>query len=158
LIPEIPYDLSLVATHITARDLLGARSSIVVVAEGAAPLGGERVVIQPGEPGRPERLGGIAERVSQELQALTGKESRHVVLGHLQRGGSPLPVDRVLATRFGSHAVDLVRRKRFGVMVALKSNDIVEVPLELVVGRSRTVPLDSDLVQVARNMGMCLGD
>lgn len=158
LIPEIPFDLSLVATHITARDLLGARSSIVVVAEGAAPVGGSRVVVQPGSPGRPERLGGIAERISSELQALTGKESRHVVLGHLQRGGSPLPFDRVLATRFGSHAVNLVRRKRFGVMVALQANEIVEVPLDMVVGRSRVVPLDSDLVQVARDMGMCLGD
>lgn len=158
LIPEIPFDLSLVATHVTARDLLGARSSIIVVAEGARAVGGERVIIAAGSPGRPERLGGIAERISLDLEALTGKESRHVVLGHLQRGGSPLAFDRVLATRFGSHAVDLVRRKRFGVMVALRSNDIVEVPLEFVVGRSRTVPLDSDVVQVARNMGLCLGD
>lgn len=158
LIPEIPFDLSLVATHVTARDMLGARSSIVVVAEGATPVGGVRVTVEPGATGRPERLGGIAEQVSRDLQRLTGKESRHVVLGHLQRGGSPLAFDRVLATRFGSHAVDMVRRKRFGVMVALRSTEIIEVPLEYVVGRSRTVPLDSDVVQVARNMGMCLGD
>jgi phosphofructokinase-like protein len=159
LIPEIPFDLSRVAAHITARELLGARSSIVVVAEGATPVGGKRVVVAEGRRGQPERLGGIAERVARELADLTGKDTRHVVLGHLQRGGSPLAFDRVLATRFGSHAVDLVRRKRFGVMVALRASDtIIEVPLELVVGRSRTVPLDSDVVQVARNMGICLGD
>lgn len=158
LIPEIPFDLSLVATHVIAREMLGARSSIIVVAEGAAPIGGTRAIVAPGRPGRLERLGGIADRVARDLEPLTGKESRHVVLGHLQRGGSPLAYDRVLATRFGSHAIDLVRRKRFGVMVALRATDIVEVPLEFVVGRQRTVPLDSDVVHVARNMGMCLGD
>jgi phosphofructokinase-like protein len=158
LIPEIPFDLSRVAAHINARELLGARSSIVVVAEGAAAVGGERVVIAPSRPGQPERLGGIAERISRELEPLTDKESRHVVLGHLQRGGSPLAFDRVLATRFGSYAVDLVQRKRFGVMTALRSDRIVEVPLEFVVGRARPIELDSDVLRVARNMGMCLGD
>ncbi|ODS56096.1 MAG: 6-phosphofructokinase [Acidobacteria bacterium SCN 69-37] len=158
LIPEIPFELSRVATHINARDLLGARSSIVVVAEGATAVGGARMVVAPTRPGQAERLGGIAERISHALEPLTDKESRHVVLGHLQRGGSPLAFDRVLATRFGSQAVDLVQRRRFGVMVALRADRIVEVPLEFVVGRSRPVPLDSDVIQVARNMGMCLGD
>ena len=158
LIPEIPFDLSRVAAHVNARDLLGARSSIVVVAEGAAPVGGRRSVVAPTRPGQAERLGGIAEQVSRGLEPLTGKETRHVVLGHLQRGGSPLAFDRVLATRFGSYAVDLVKRRRFGVMVALRSAAIVEVPLEFVVGRSRTIPLDSDAMRVARDMGMCLGD
>ncbi len=158
LIPEIPFDLSRIAAHINARELLGARSSIVVVAEGAAPIGGSRVIVAPTRPGQSERLGGIAEHVSRDLEPLTGKDSRHVVLGHLQRGGSPLAFDRVLATRFGSHAVELVQRKRFGVMVSLRSAGIVEVPLEFVVGRSRTIPLDSDVLKVARNMGMCLGD
>ena len=158
LIPEIPFELSRVATHINARDLLGARSSIVVVAEGATAVGGARMVVAPTRHGQAERLGGIAERISHALEPLTDKESRHVVLGHLQRGGSPLAFDRVLATRFGSQAVDLVQRRRFGVMVALRADRIVEVPLEFVVGRSRPVPLDSDVIQVARNMGMCLGD
>jgi 6-phosphofructokinase len=158
LIPEIPFDLSRVAAHITARDMLGARSSIVVVAEGATPVGGERVVVAPTRPGQTERLGGIAERVSRALEPMTDKESRHVVLGHLQRGGSPLAYDRVLATRFGSHAVGLVQRRQFGVMVALRGDRIVEVPLERVVGRARPIPLDSDMMLVARNMGMCLGD
>jgi 6-phosphofructokinase 1 len=158
LIPEIPFDVARVAAHVRARDLLGARSSIVVVAEGAMPVGGRRVLIAPGHEGRPERLGGIAEQVSGALEPLTGKEGRHVVLGHLQRGGSPSAYDRVLATRFGSYAVDLVKRGRFGVMVALRSPDIIEVPIEFIVGRTRTVPLDSEVVQVARNMGMCLGD
>lgn len=158
LIPEIPFDLSRVAAHVNARDMLGARSSIVVVAEGATPVGGERVVVAPTRPGQTERLGGIAERVSRALEPMTDKESRHVVLGHLQRGGSPLAYDRVLATRFGSHAVGLVQRRQFGVMVALRGDRIVEVPLERVVGRARPIPLDSDMMLVARNMGMCLGD
>jgi ATP-dependent phosphofructokinase / diphosphate-dependent phosphofructokinase len=158
LIPEIPFDLERVATRLREREALGARSGIIVAAEGAAPAGGARVVREKAAAGRQERLGGIAEYVALEIQRLTGKESRFVVLGHLQRGGGPLAYDRVLATRFGSFAIDLVRKGQFGVMAALRSPDIVAVPLESVVGRQRTVPPDSDVVQVARNLGMSLGD
>lgn len=158
LIPEIPFHLDQVAAHILDRERLGARSSIVVAAEGAMPAGGQRAVVEAGGHGRLERLGGIAEQVSREIQAKTGKESRFVVLGHLQRGGSPLAYDRMLATRFGSYAVDMVKQGNFGVMVALRSPDIVAVPLERVVGRTRTVPLDCDLIRVARDVGICLGD
>jgi 6-phosphofructokinase 1 len=158
LIPEIPFDLEKVSAHILARDRWGARFSIVVVAEGAYPSGGSRSVVAEGTTVRLERLGGIAERVSRDLEVLTAKESRHVVLGHLQRGGSPSSYDRVLATRFGSYAVELLERGEFGVMVALRSPEIVAVPLEAVVGRTRNVPVNGDLVRTARHMGISFGD
>jgi len=157
LIPEIPFDLHRVAERILERDRWGARFSIVVTAEGAHPAGeGRSVVTRAAD--RVERLGGIAERVAVGLEPLTKKESRFVVLGHLQRGGSPSAYDRMLATRFGSFAVDLVLRGEFGVTVALHSPDIVAVPLERIVGRQRTVPLDSDVIRTARNVGISFGD
>jgi phosphofructokinase-like protein len=158
LIPEIPFDLDRVVARLEEREAFGARSAIVVAAEGARPVKGERIVRVPGHGAQPERLGGIAEFVSTEIERRTGKESRFVVLGHLQRGGGPLAYDRVLATRFGSAAIDMVRQGRFGVIVALRSPDIVPVPLDRVVGRQRTVPPDSDVIQVARNLGMSVGD
>ena len=100
----------------------------------------------------------MGEHVSRELEELTGKESRFVVLGHLQRGGPPLAYDRVLATRFGSHAFELLQRGEFGMMTALKSPDIVAVPLADIVGRTRNVPPQGDVVRTARNMGICFGD
>jgi 6-phosphofructokinase 1 len=96
--------------------------------------------------------------VGAELERLTGKETRVVVLGHLQRGGAPTPADRVLATRFGAKAVELVRSGQFGMMVANRPPDIVAVPLEEVVGRSKLVPPDSDLITTARAMGIGFGD
>jgi len=158
LIPEIPFDLSRVASYIRERERMGARSSIVVAAEGATPLGGARSLVAAETRSHVERLGGVAERVTAELETLTGKECRFVVLGHLQRGGSPSAYDRVLASRFGCAAVDLVKAGRFGVMVALHSPDIVAVPLEEVVGRTRNVPVNGDVVRTARDLGMCLGD
>jgi ATP-dependent phosphofructokinase / diphosphate-dependent phosphofructokinase len=158
LIPEIPFDLTKVSERILERERLGARSSIVVIAEGAKPIGGERSVKVAGTEGSAERLGGVAERVNAQLETLTGKECRYVVLGHLQRGGSPSAYDRVLASRFGCAAVDMVRTGQFGVMVALRSPDIVSVPLEQVVGRVRNVPVNGDVVRAARDLNMCLGD
>jgi ATP-dependent phosphofructokinase / diphosphate-dependent phosphofructokinase len=158
LIPEIPFDLAKVGEFILSRERLGARSSIIVVAEGAVPVGGSRSLVEAGTKGHVERLGGVAERVTTALEGLTKKECRYVVLGHLQRGGSPSAYDRVLASRFGTAAIDLVKAGRFGVMVALRSPDIVAVPLEDVVGRTRNVPVDGDVVRTARDLGMCLGD
>jgi 6-phosphofructokinase 1 len=106
-----------------------------------------------------ERLGGIGARVATELEARTGKDARAVVLGHLQRGGAPTSYDRLLATRFGSAAVETVQRGETGVMVALETPDrIVTVPLADVVHKVRTVPLDSDLIQTARRIAIALGD
>ena len=158
LIPEIPYDLEKVAERIRERDTWGARFSIVVVAEGAAPIGGGRTVLTEARPGYVERLGGVGVHVAAALETMTGKESRSVVLGHLQRGGSPTAFDRVLATRFGGKAVELIRRGVYGRMVANNPPDIVHVPLADVVGRCKTVPLDYDLLDTARALGVALGD
>jgi 6-phosphofructokinase 1 len=158
LIPEIPYDLMKVAQHIKARDELGAEFSIVVVAEGAKPLGGKVSVITEGTAAFVERLGGIGARLAAELEPLTGKEARSVVLGHLQRGGAPTSFDRILATRFGARAMELILEGQFGHMVAFHPPDIVAVPLEKVVGRTRNVPADFDVVRTARSMGISLGD
>jgi phosphofructokinase-like protein len=158
LVPEIPFDLEKVAQRIRERDEWGARFSIVVAAEGAYPAGGSRSVVQEATGGHMERLGGISERIAARLEHLTGKEARYVVLGHLQRGGSPSSYDRMLATRFGSFAVELLHRNEFGVMTALHSPDIVAVPLDLVVGRTRQIPVTSDVMRAARSVGISFGD
>ena len=158
LIPEIPFDLDKVVARLEERERLGARFSVVVVAEGAFPAGGTHVIVKAGSPDKVERLGGIGERIAIELEHMAKKETRYVVLGHLQRGGTPSAYDRVLATRFGSFAVDLLKDGTFGVMTALKSPDIVAVPLECVVGRARKVPVDGDVVKTARNVGIAFGD
>jgi len=158
LVPEIAYDIQKVADHILARERWGARFSIVVVSEGAAPVGGSRSVVKEAELGTVERLGGVGQLVAAELERLTKKEARYVVLGHLQRGGSPTAFDRVLATRFGTKAVELLMAGHFGQMVALQSPHIVPVPLEKIVGRTKNVPPDSDLLSTARSVGISLGD
>jgi phosphofructokinase-like protein len=159
LIPELPFDLEKTAARIRERDRWGARFSIVVVAEGAKPAGGGVMVkAAAAAGGGMERLGGVGAYVGAELERLTGKETRVVVLGHLQRGGAPTPADRVLATRFGAKAVDLVLNGQFGMMVANRPPDIVAVPIEDVVGRTKLVPPDSDLIATARAMGIGFGD
>src|SRR5688572_25056111 len=158
LIPEIPYDLSRVAQAIRDRDKLGARFSIVVVAEGAHPKDGAVTLIEAAHGGHVERLGGIGIRCAAQLEELTGKETRYVVLGHLQRGGSPTAFDRTLATRFGGKAVELLMKGQFGKMVANHPPDLVPVPLGEVVGKIKTVPLDYDLVLTARALGVSFGD
>ena len=158
LIPEIAFDLEKVAERIRAREALGARFSIVVVAEGARPVDGTRSLVKAAGEGYVERLGGIGARVAEQLEAMTGKESRYVVLGHLQRGGTPTSFDRMLATRFGAHAVELVRRRQFGSMVSFRPPDVTHVPLERVVGRTRTIPLDFDVIRAARALNISLGD
>jgi 6-phosphofructokinase 1 len=158
LIPEIPFDLAKVAARIVERDTWGARFSIVVVAEGAKPVGGSVSVVQAASGAYVERLGGIAARVAADLEQLTGKEARFVVLGHLQRGGAPTSFDRMLATRFGARAVELILDGQFNTMVAFRPPDIVAVPMERIVGRTKNVPLESDVLRTARAMGITLGD
>jgi phosphofructokinase-like protein len=158
LIPEIPFDSKKIADYVLERDRLGARFSIVVAAEGALPVGGARSLVAAETAHHVERLGGVAERVAKDLETLTGKEARYVVLGHLQRGGSPTSYDRMLATRFGSFAVELIQRREFGVMTALRSPDIVSVSLECIVGQTRKVPVNGDVVRTARNVGISFGD
>jgi 6-phosphofructokinase 1 len=158
LIPEIPFDIHRVAERLRERDRWGAKFSIVVVAEGACPKGGERTLIEIAHEGYVERLGGIGARICEALAAETGKETRSVVLGHLQRGGAPTSFDRVLATRFGGKAVELVKRGDFGTMVALHPPDIVALRLGEVVGKTKTVPLDFDLLLTAKALGVTFGD
>jgi 6-phosphofructokinase 1 len=158
LIPEVPFDIDLVAERLCARDRWGAKFSIVVVAEGAHPKGGAMSLIEAAREGFAERLGGIGAQVCEALATATKKETRSVVLGHLQRGGAPTPFDRVLATRFGGKAVELVKRGEFGTMVAYDPPDIISRRLEDVVGRTKTVPLDSDLLMTAKALGIAFGD
>jgi 6-phosphofructokinase 1 len=158
LIPEIPYALDKVARCLRDRDARGAKFSIVVVAEGAHAVDGKAALVEEAHGGHAERLGGEGARCAGHLADLTGKETRHVVLGHLQRGGSPTAFDRTLATRFGGKAVELILKGQYGKMVANHPPDLVPVPLGEVVGKTKTVPLDYDLVLTARALGVSFGD
>lgn len=157
LIPEIPFDLEKVAETILERDRRGAKFSIVVVAEGAAPRGGHTSVLEH-RVGQAERLGGIGARVAAGLEELTGKESRTVVLGHLLRGGPPTAFDRVLGLRFGAAAVRGLADGADGVMISLNPPTVDYVPLEEAVQRMKTVPLDCDAMLTAREIGVSFGD
>jgi len=142
LIPEKPFDIDEVCEYIKRRHERGRNFSIVVVAEGAKPKKGKEVVYSESidEFGH-IRLGGIGYYVGKEIEKSLGIETRVVVLGHLQRGGSPTAFDRILATRFGIAAIDLIHKKTFGRMVAIQGNNIVSVPLKDVVGKRKTVDL-----------------
>lgn len=158
LIPEIPFDIEKVCEKIRSREAQGRGFSIVVVAEGAVPVGGSVVLLERRQAGSPDRLGGIGSQVARAIQERTGKETRTLVLGHLQRGGSPTTFDRLLGLRFGAAAVRAVSEGTFGVMVAYTPPTLSLVPLEDVIGRSKNVPLDGDTVRTARELGISLGD
>src|SRR3954447_104140 len=158
LIPEIPFDLALVAERLVERDKWGAKFSIVVVAEGAYPKGGTLSLVEAAHGLASERLGGIGAQVCEALHGATGKETRSVVLGHLQRGGAPTSFDRVLATRFGGKAVELALRGEFGTMVAFAPPDIIARRIDEIVGKTKTVPPDFDLLMTAKALGVTFGD
>ncbi len=158
LMPEIPFDIGKVCDKVMERELTGQHFSIVVTAEGARPLGGAEVLQEGKKAGAMARLGGIGEMVAQAIAERTGKETRSVVLGHLQRGGSPTTFDRLLALRFGAAAVRAVEAKQFGRIVASDPPAIVTVPFEEALGGHAGVPLDHDSVLTARELGICLGD
>ena len=158
LIPEIPFDLEKVCDKVRAREAAGRHFSIVVVAEGAAEQGGTATVKSAAVSGGEERLGGVSELVARYITKHTGKETRTLTLGHLQRGGSPTTLDRVLALRLGSAAVRAVEAGLFGHMVALHPPDIVTVPLEDALEKPHRVTAESDLIQTARAMGISFGD
>jgi ATP-dependent phosphofructokinase / diphosphate-dependent phosphofructokinase len=159
LIPEIPYDIGAIAAKVKERSRRGRHFSIVVVAEGAKPKGGDvvvkRMVVKSADP---VRLGGVGFVLQDQLEKITGSETRTVVLGHLQRGGSPTAADRVLATELGAKAVDLIVRGEFGQMVAVRDGRITAVPLEVAAEGPRTVPLDHPLIAAARSIGTSFGD
>ncbi len=159
LIPEIPYDIANVVEKLHARTREGKRFSIIVIAEGAKPKGGD-VVVQRivKDAAEPIRLGGVGFVLGEELGKKYDIDSRTVVLGHLQRSGVPTPFDRVLATRLGCEAVDMILKERFGYMVGICGNALNEVPLEEVAKGQRTVPTDEPLIQSARSVGTSFGD
>lgn len=159
LIPEIPFRYEKICEKIEERIATGRNFSVVVVAEGATPVGGEKVYVERVEESLGSgRLGGMAQVVCDEVARRTGMESRVTVLGHLQRGGGPTPFDRTLATRFGSTAVRLVAEKKFGMMVALRCSEIVPVAIQDVIDKAKTVQPDGDLVRIARSLGISFGD
>lgn len=159
LIPEIPFKIEKVVESIQKRKEHGKKFSIVVVAEGAKHFGGEIVVQQIIEGSAdPIRLGGIGNVVGKEIEKITNTETRVTVLGHLQRGGSPTPFDRILATRYGQSAVECLMQGQFGCMVALKTPLIKPVPLAEAVQELRMVPSAGQLVNTARCVGISFGD
>ena len=158
LIPEIPFDLAKVCEKIAARDRAGRHFSIVVVAEGAVPVGGTQSIMGESLPGQDRRVGGICGRLAYEIQKATGKETRSLVLGHLQRGGVPTGYDRLLATRFGGAAVRAIEGKKWGHMVALQSPHIVTIPMKEALKEAKRVELDHDVVRTARETGISFGD
>jgi 6-phosphofructokinase 1 len=159
LIPEIPYKMDSIIEKVKDRNRRGKRFSIVVVAEGAKPKGGD-IVIQRmvKESPDPIRLGGIGMVLGDQIEKISGIETRTVVMGHLQRGGSPTSFDRILATELGTKTVDMIKAKRFGRMVAVKKYDFVDVPLSEVAGKIRKVPLTYPLIKSARDLDTCFGD
>ncbi|MDX2192084.1 MAG: ATP-dependent 6-phosphofructokinase [Gemmatimonadales bacterium] len=158
LLPEVPFDIEKVCAKIMARERAGRHFSVVVVAEGAAPAGGTVELIERRGAGTVERLGGVAGRVAHAIGQRTGKEVRTMVLGHLQRGGSPTTFDRLLGLRFGAAAVRAVADGDFGTLVALRGDDVVRIPLALAAGQPRLVPVGCDTLQTARDLGISLGD
>ena len=158
LIPEIPYDVDRVCEKIVSRSLEGRHFSIVVMAEGSYAVGDSAHVLGASLPGQAVRVGGVAEQLAAQIQALTGKESRSMVLGHLQRGGQPTGYDRLLATRFGGAAVRAVADGMWGHMVALQSPHIVTIPIEEALREQKRVDPSHDTVLTARATGVSFGD
>jgi 6-phosphofructokinase 1 len=158
LIPEIPFDIDQVCTKIMEREARGRRFAIVVVAEGAREKGGDLVLQEPERAGRAARLGGIGAMVAEAIAERTGKETRSLVLGHLQRGGSPSAFDRLLALRFGAAAVGAIADGAFGICVVFTPPTVSRKPLGEIVGRIKTVALDSGVIITARRLGISLGD
>ncbi len=158
LIPEIPFDIEKVAAHLRHVQSERRKYSIVVVAEGAKPVGGGHALKAGARADRVERLGGIGEIVAEQIPALTGSETRSVVLGHLLRGGSPTSFDRLLGLNYGAAAVRALASGKAGVMVALNPPRIDHVPLAEAVSKLRAVPLDGNAVSTARALEISLGD
>lgn len=155
LIPEIPYDFNKVCDHCIARSRKGKAFTIIAVAEGAKPIGGEVVVDRVvADSPDPIRLGGVSEVLAHQISERTGLESRATILGHVQRGGTPCAQDRVLATLFGHHAVRLIETNELNQLVVMQRNEITSAPIESVAGQQRTVPIDHPLVHACRSIGV----
>ena len=158
LIPEIPYDIEKVCEKIEDRYNSGRKFAIVVTAEGAEPLHGQAEIIEAAQPGKAARYGGLAEKLARVIGERTGRETRGLVLGHLQRGGTPTSYDRLLSLRFGAAAVRAIEEDDVGTMVALRPPHIITVPLADAVHHIKHVPLHADEIRTAREMGISFGD
>jgi ATP-dependent phosphofructokinase / diphosphate-dependent phosphofructokinase len=158
LLPEIAFDMKRVNQEVMERSKKGKRFSLVAVAEGAHPVGGKQIIQRKDlKNPYPEKLGGIGNWLAEKIQEQTGIETRHAVLGHIQRGGSPTPFDRNLGTLFGHHAVELIHQNKWGEMVCLKGQSIQSVPIKKAVQVLKTVPLDFPLIKAARAVGTSFG-
>ena len=154
LIPEIPYTPEAIVARIGEREWEGSKFDIIVVAEGAKRAGGEESYLDKAS----RRLGGIAYQVAADIAEKVDFEIRVTVLGHVQRGGSPIPFDRILATRYGKAAADLAARGEFGCMVALQKSKIVSVPIKDAISKLKYVDPDGEVVQTARSVGISFGE
>jgi phosphofructokinase-like protein len=159
LIPEIPFDIDVVCDYVVNRSRRGKRFSIVCVSEGARPKGGEQVISRIDTASAdPVRLGGIGQKVADDIEAATGIETRTVKLGHVQRGGGPVAEDRVLATEFGGKAMELLTAGERSQLVVMKGRTVTHIPLEETEGKQRLISLDEPLLSTARDVGTCFGD
>jgi 6-phosphofructokinase 1 len=157
LLPEIPFAYEKISEHLKKREALGYTSSLVVVAEGAKNPEGNLATIDENRGGE-VRLGGIGEQVSRKIGELTGKETRCTTLGHVQRGGTPTPLDRILGMRFGVMAAQLAEEGDFGKMVSYHSYHVGSVPIKEAIEELRLVEPDTEVVKAARAVGVCFGD
>ncbi|HEX6273721.1 MAG TPA: ATP-dependent 6-phosphofructokinase [Polyangiaceae bacterium] len=157
LLPEVDFDLDAVCDSIRHRWETGRQFAIVVVAEGAKPKGAS-VIVRGQELGHEITLGGVGDLVARAISERTGCETRSLVLGHLQRGGSPTPSDRLLALRYGAAAVRLAAENRWGQMVSFQPPRMTSVPIDRALERTKRVPLQHDALQTARDFGICLGE
>ena len=159
IVPEIEYDINKIADQIKQNRARGKNFAIVVVAEGAKPKGGEVMVSRVVENSPdPIRLGGIGNHIAEQLEDLVGLEARATILGHVQRGGTPTANDRILSTRYGAAAVELLMEGKFGNMVTLDGNTISYESLENVIGKNKAVDPNGELVTMAKGMGISFGD
>jgi 6-phosphofructokinase 1 len=158
LLPEIPFEVDRILGHLAALDAAGKRYAIIVAGEGARPKGGQPLHVAPAEEGAQARLGGIAEWLARQIRERGRRDTRSLVLGHLQRGGSPTAFDRLAALRFGAAAVRCIAAGEQNVLVAYRPPQVITVPLERAIGGIKTVPLDSDTIQTARDLGISFGD
>jgi 6-phosphofructokinase 1 len=159
VIPEIPFDIDIICDHVRARKRRGSRFSIIVAAEGAVPKGGKAFLSNKSDNPKAvaDRYGGIGIWLAHQLGEITGIDSRAVVLGHLQRGGSPTTFDRFLSTRFGAGAIELIAHQKFGQMVCYKGNEVKAVSLKDATAKQKRVDPDGEVVRVAEKLGITFG-
>jgi 6-phosphofructokinase 1 len=156
LIPEIPYDLERIAAHMARIRQSGRNHALVVVSEAVRTADGRPLKVR--HPGGAHRFGGIGQYIAHNLAELTGAETRVTVLGHVQRGSQPSAVDRLVASAFGVHAVDLIQQGKFDRMVAWQNRDVIDVPLAMAIAKYQTVDIEGTLVRTARALNICMGD